>query len=126
MELGSYKKLLFDLDDTLVNSSEIVALSMRAWCKQNQVDFDLAIEKGKGCRTEDTVSSIAPHLNPIVEAKKIEIMERSLVSKIKPKEGAANLLNCLNKSQWAIVTSSISSVARSKLRASALPQPDLI
>lgn len=121
-----FQAFLFDLDDTLVASSEIVYLSMKKWCEDNNVDFAEAIEKGKGGRTEDTVAMLAPHLNAKEEAAKIEEHEAQLIGALKAIEGAAEFLAKIPVSRWAIVTSSASSVVGLKLSASKLVEPEVI
>ena len=126
MIIDNFKAFLFDLDNTLVDSSQVVYLSMKKWCAENNIDLDMALETGKGGRTEDTVSILAPHLDASKEAKKIEAFEALLLEELQPINGAAKFLKRLPASQWAIVTSGSSAVAVLKLRASNLPEPDIL
>lgn len=126
MSIYCFKAFLFDLDDTLVDTAQVVYSSMKKWCVENNIDLGVALETGKGGRTEDTVSIIAPHLDAKKEAKKIEAFEASLLQNLQPINGAAKFLKLLPRSKWAIVTSSSSSVAQLKLRASNLTEPDVL
>lgn len=121
-----FKAFLFDLDDTLVDSSEIVYLSMMKWCEDNNVNLAKAIEIGKGGRTEDTVAMLAPHLNAQEEASEIEEHEARLIGELKAIEGAAEFLAKIPVSQWAIVTSSSAAVVDLKLSAAKLTVPQVI
>lgn len=126
MNSDGFKAFIFDLDDTLVNSSHVVYLSMKKWCEEHNIDLDMALEKGKGGRTEDTVSILAPHMDAKIEAKKIEDYEALLLQNLQPIRGAAEFLERLPTSKWAIVTSSSSSIVGLKLGASNLPKPEVL
>ena len=119
-------KYLFDLDDTLVRSSDIVFRSMQEWCAKNSIDLDLAFEIGKGRRTEDTVSLLAPHLNAQLEAHWIEERESALVGSIQPVGGAVEFVTQLAKSSWGIVTSSSHELALKKLNVCNFPIPQIL
>ncbi|MGI1679465.1 MAG: HAD-IA family hydrolase [Cellvibrionaceae bacterium] len=121
-----FKAFLFDLDDTLVNTSHIVYLSMKKWCAENNVNLELAIEKGKGTRIEDTLALVAPHLDALEEAKKIEKYEEHLIGSLKPVSGAKEFLLKLPVESWAIVTSSSHQLAERKLKVNDLPNPKLL
>ncbi|MCB0191882.1 MAG: HAD hydrolase-like protein [Anaerolineae bacterium] len=41
MSIDKFKAFLFDLDDTLVDSSQVVYLSMKKWCAENNIDLEL-------------------------------------------------------------------------------------
>ena len=99
---------------------------MEKWCKENNVNLDLAIEKGRGTRTEDTVAHVAPHLDATKEAHKIEKYEEYLIDSIDPISGAKEFLSKLPLEYWAIVTSSSQRLAIRKLEASKLPAPKIL
>lgn len=126
MRFGAYKKLLFDLDNTLVNSSEIVLWSMRLWCKEHQVNLERALKFGEGRRTEDTIKIVAPHLDAVKEAKKIEDLEEHLVENTKPIFGAQEFTRAISRTDWAVVTSSSFRLVGPKLNAAKIVIPDVI
>lgn len=126
MRLGTYKKLLFDLDNTLVNSSAIVLWAMKLWCKVHQVDLELALKFGEGRRIEDTVKLVAPHLDSATEAIKIENLEARLVENTKPIHGAQEFTHSIPRADWAVVTSSPFKLVGPKLNAAKIQIPDVI
>lgn len=126
MALGKYKKLLFDLDNTLVNTSEIVLWSMKLWCAEHHVDLEQALKFGEGRRTEDTVKIVSPHLDSVMEAKKIEDIEARLVENIKPINGAPEFIHSIPRTEWAVVTSSSFKLVGPKLNAAKIMIPDVI
>lgn len=117
---------LFDLDDTLVHTSEIVLRSMQEWCIKNSIELNEALAIGKGRRTKETVSFLAPHLDAELEANRIEEREAELVERITPLEGAVEFINGLPKSSWAVVTSSSHELAIKKLRICNFPLPKVL
>lgn len=117
---------IFDLDGTLVDSSEAAASAMRAWCKTNLLDLDHVMRVGRGKRTEDTVALVAPHLDATDEAEKIEHLERDACKSLLPISGAGDFLRSIPVTKWAIVTSSSSITAEPKLRAGRLAVPSIL
>jgi len=126
MVLGNYRKLLFDLDNTLVNTSEIVLWSMRQWCEEHEVDLDKALEMGEGRRTEDTVKIVAPHLDAVMEAKKIEDLETRLIENTQPIHGAREFTHSIPTTDWAVVTSSPFRMVAPKLSAAKIIIPKVV
>jgi mannitol-1-/sugar-/sorbitol-6-phosphatase len=117
---------IFDLDGTLVDSSDAALSAMRAWCGRNLFDLDYVMKLGRGTRTEDTVALVAPHLDARVEARKIEYLERNACEGLLPIAGAGDFLRGIPTEKWAIVTSSSSITAAPKLEACKLSIPSVL
>lgn len=122
----SYSAFIFDLDDTLVNTSEVVCQVLREWCVNNRVDYEAAITASRGTRTQDTIALLAPHLDCVSEASWIEEREAEVSTKLKPILGAEALLQQMCPQRWAVATSSSLALARVKLGAAKLPLPQVI
>lgn len=122
----AYEAFVFDLDDTLVNTSMVVSSVMESWCEENGIDFRAASRASLGTRTLDTVARIAPHLDAPSEAKKIEEREASALVGLQAISGAHALLGALPLERWAIVTSSSLILAKAKLVEAGLPIPQVI
>lgn len=122
-----YNAFIFDLDDTLVNTSLVVSNVMQSWCEENGIDFSIASMASRGRRTQDTVAMVAPHLDATREARVIEEREAAaLVVGLQAILGAQALLETLPLERWAIVTSSSLSLAKAKLAQAGLPSPRVI
>lgn len=117
---------IFDLDGTLVDSSDAARSAMRAWCGRNLLDLDYVMKVGRGTRTEDTVAMVAPHLDARVEARKIEFLERDACEGLFPIAGSGDFLRGIPVGKWAIVTSSSSVTAAPKLEACGLRIPSVL
>lgn len=111
----SFKALIFDLDGTLVDSSEVVRKVMETWCLKHDISLQSVLDVCHGGRTEDTVSLVAPHLYAKSEAAKIEHLESTTLDGLMPTAGADRFLASLPPDTWAIVTSSSKLTAKPKL-----------
>ena len=120
-----FQACIFDLDGTLVDSSQVIHKVMKTWCLMNDVDLEYAISKGRGARTEDTITMVAPHLDAKSEAEKIEIEESITLDGLKSIEGANAFIESIPRSKWAIVTSGALRIARPRLKACDFAEPDI-
>lgn len=80
-----YEAFVFDLDDTLVNTSMVVFSVMESWCEENGIDFSEASRASLGTRIRDTVARVAPHLDAPSEAKEIEEWEAAALVGLQPR-----------------------------------------
>lgn len=112
-----FKALIFDLDGTLVDSSEVVRKVMETWCLKHDIPLQSVLDVCHGGRTEDTVSLVAPHLCAKTEAAEIEHLESTTLDGLMPISGADRFLEDLASHVWAIVTSSSMLTAKPKLEA---------
>ena len=121
-----FKAIIFDLDGTLVDSEGIVELVMRSWCLEKDIAYESLVDSSRSSKTEDTVRSVAPHLDCKHEADQIEAREREELKNLQEIKGANNFLNQVPTTQWAISTSSDSKTAIAKLKATGMPLPDVL
>jgi mannitol-1-/sugar-/sorbitol-6-phosphatase len=120
-----FQACIFDLDGTLVDSSEVIQKVMKSWCHKHSIDLEYAISMGRGARTEDTISMVAPHLDAKCEAGQIEIEEGLTLEGLKSIEGANEFIESIPKSKWAIVTSGSLMIARPRLKACNFAEPEI-
>lgn len=122
----TFDAFIFDLDDTLVDSSAVVRRVMGAWCDEHGLAIDEVMSLSKGLRTEDTIAAVAPHLDAKSEALEIESREQRAAGEVEPIRGAREFLQELPKDRWAIATSSSRPSAEAKLMAAGLTTPDVL
>jgi sugar-phosphatase len=121
-----FRAFLFDLDGTLVDSSEAVFRVLRRWCARHGLDPVAAMEKGRGSRLVDLIPRLVPHLDPAAEVDDFERQEAAEVEGLQAIAGAADFLAGIPSGSWAIVTSGSVPVARPRLKACGLPEPAVL
>ena len=52
--MKTLEAFLFDLEDTFVKTARVIELPMGRWCRENDMDLELAIEKGRGVVTSSS------------------------------------------------------------------------
>jgi sugar-phosphatase len=111
---------LFDLDGTLVDSTEAVVRQWACFAMRHGLALEDILAICHGRRAEDTIRTLTPHLD--VEAEAL----RHLQGEIEDTEGvvaipgAARLLAGLPRNRWAIVTACNRPLAEARIRAGGL------
>jgi HAD superfamily hydrolase (TIGR01509 family) len=121
------KAVIFDMDGTLIDSSEVVARIWRNFSKQHVINFDELFAYSHGKRTQETVEKFSPlHLDVDKEVKKIRQQEEKNIDGITAITGAKDLLTSLPKDKWAIVTSAHKALAKNRILAAGLSLPNVM
>jgi len=118
--------ILFDMDNTVVNSTICNEGIMGSWAERHGLDRDLVIQISHGRRTIDSIREAAPHLNAEEEAKEIDAEELVTGKGIVAVPGAQHLLSELKPHQWAIVTSASRALATFRMGCARLPLPEVL
>ncbi|MEU3571876.1 HAD-IA family hydrolase [Kitasatospora sp. NPDC036755] len=120
------ERVLFDLDGVLVDSLPLIERILRAWAVGHGLDDDEAVARSYGRRDIDLIALVAPHLDAAHEARVIAGLEEHDFEGIRAVPGAPALLASLPPGRWGIVTSGTRAVARGRLAAAGLPEPDVL
>ncbi|CQD18036.1 hydrolase [Mycobacterium europaeum] len=121
------KRILFDIDGTLVDSTATVERSWGTWADEYGVDYQEVLKVCHGRRTEDTVAQfVAPHDRVAATARLLALQELADVDGVVALPGARRLLDALPHSHWAAVTSGPRSLMAARLAAAQLPAPKLL
>ena len=120
------KALLFDLDGVLADSTASIELHWRNWAAFHALDADAVLHQVHGRRAVDVIRAVAPHLNAEEEFRRLAAAEAEDTSGVTALPGAVALLARLPATQWAIVTSGTSTIARARLAACGLPEPTVL
>lgn len=114
------------MDGVLVDSSVVVARTIRRWAARHGMDPAAIIRVAQGRRTRDTVKAVAPSLDLEAEVAWLDTVELEDLDGIVAVPGAAALLAALPSSKWALVTSAGTELAHRRLAAAGLPQPEFM
>lgn len=123
--------LLFDLDGTLVDSSEVIDRAWGAFAKKYQFSIDEILPTIQGKPAHESISLLRPTAsrNDIAQDTKwLEEMEANDTEGVIALPGSVDLLNSLNNQHipWAIVTSGTLPVATARINAAKLPFPTVL
>jgi sugar-phosphatase len=117
---------LFDLDGVLVDSRAVVERTWRRWAQRHQIDAEALLREAHGRRTRDTLEAAAPHLALDSEIAWLDSAELEELDGMQAIPGARELLSRLPADRWAVVTSCSRQLAELRLRAVALPTPEVL
>lgn len=120
------RSLLFDLDGVLVDSREAVERVWLNWARERNLDPGPLLAIIHGRRSVESIRAAAPHLNAEAEAEIIEQREVADTAGLRAIPGAAKLLQGLPADRWAVVTSGPEALARTRLGAVGLRQPEFL
>jgi sugar-phosphatase len=68
--------ILFDMDGTLVDSTECVIRQWRLWAERHDLDLESILRVCHGRPTAETITLIAPHLASAEEIEAFDLAER--------------------------------------------------
>lgn len=117
------RAFLFDMDGTLIDSSSKVEEVWSAWCQKQGVDLNQVMAIQQGVRSEDTIRSVAPHLNAAQEGRWVDQYQSGDCEGIVEILGAAKLLAALPEACWTVATSAGFELASNRLGYCQLPVP---
>lgn len=119
--------LLFDMDGTLIDSTNVITGLWRNWCDRHGVDAASLLQASHGRRTVETVRRFAPPgVDPEAEAAALAEAAAAARNGLVAIPGAADLLHALPRSRWAVITSADRAIAQSWLARAGLPIPDVL
>jgi mannitol-1-/sugar-/sorbitol-6-phosphatase len=118
--------ILFDMDNTLLDSTICNEGIMGRWADRRGLDRDFVIQVSHGRRTIDSIGEAAPHLDAEEEAKEIDAEELTTGEGIVAVPGALRLLSELKPHQWAVVTSASKALATFRMACAGLPLPEVL
>lgn len=122
-----YDGFLFDMDGTLLNSIAAAERVWSRWALRHGLDLETFLPKMHGKRGVDTIAALnLPGVDVTAEALEVERGEIEDLEGIVPLPGAIAFLNALPADRWAIVTSAPAALARARIGAAGLPQPQTI
>lgn len=118
--------VLSDLDGVLVDSAATIELTWRRFAEQHGLDAGHLLAESHGRRTIDLIRLVAPHLDAVAEAARIEREEIDEARHVRALPGARELVDSVPSGRFAIVTSGTRALALARLHGAGLPVPDVL
>lgn len=118
--------MLFDLDGTLIDSTERIDRLWRWWAKRHGIPFEQMRGKMHGRPAVETFRLVDPSLPIPQEVEELEAEEVRDMHDVHLVPGAPELLKRLDPARWAIVTSGSPRVAHARLQHTGLPVPRVL
>lgn len=119
--------LLFDMDGTLVDSTASVERAWGRFAGRHGLDAAAILAVAHGRPTIEVVADFAPHgVDVVAETDRIEAEEIDRTDGISEIPGAAALLESLDPSRWAVVTSATRALTLRRLAAVGIPLPKVL
>ncbi|WP_433268352.1 HAD-IA family hydrolase [Micromonospora vinacea] len=119
------RPVLFDIDGTLVDSTQAVTTIWREVATRFGVDADPILKVCHGRRDEDVVPEFFPPdlvASVVREIADLELLQADLVEPIR---GAASVLNSVTEGRWAVVTSGSRALMTARMRGAGLKIPSV-
>lgn len=121
------RAVLFDMDGTLVDSTEVVESMWSEFAERFGIDLTELLGYAHGRQTRDTVARfLPPGPDPDEVVAQFERAELVRVDGVREIPGAARLLAALASAPVAVVTSASRALAEVRLRAAGLTVPDVL
>jgi HAD superfamily hydrolase (TIGR01509 family) len=119
------RAILFDMDGTLINSTEASEVTWQRWAAARQVSMESIRQVHHGRRPEETIAIVAPHLNAIEESKRIYSEQETLTEGTYPIAGANAFFESIPRGQCAIVTAASRRIVDLRFRIVGLVPPNV-
>jgi sugar-phosphatase len=122
------KAVLFDMDGTLVDSTQVVELAWGGWAVRHNIPLEDVLSFSHGRPTIATLEHFLPGRDHSEELEELSHFEETQTEGILSVPGAAEVLHTLRKQNqpWAIVTSARRKLAETRVIAAGLPLPKVI
>ena len=122
------KAVLFDMDGTLVDSTQVVERAWDSWAARHNIPLEDVLSFSHGRPTISTLEHFLPGRDHTAELEELAHFEETQTEGILAVAGAAQVLHALQAQNhpWAVVTSAWRKLAEIRIRAAGLPLPTVI
>lgn len=121
------RKLLFDLDGTLVDSSVSISTIWRAWAAKYEQPFDDVLKFSHGRKAIDTMAKFLGQRDDLNAMSDRFIRDEIQNTKgVRAIAGVQTFLASLRPEDWAIVTSCVRPLAEGRMNAAEMVRPSIL
>ena len=126
MQQFECEAIIFDMDGVLVDSEVLNEKHWKLWAEKEDVSLEWIMSIHHGVPAEQTIATVAPHLNAATEARWFEENLSRDLDGLLAFEGVHELLNSLPEGKWAIGTSAPKIIAFNRMEYLELPVPPVV
>ena len=121
------RALLFDMDGTLVDSTDVVEVAWRRFAGQHGLDADALLRSVHGIRAEESIRRWAPPGTDVAAAvDDLTAFEIREAGKTRAIEGAVEFLDAVPLASHALVTSAMLPLAVARMKGAGIRLPQLV
>lgn len=122
------KAVVFDMDGTLVDSTEVVEAAWGKWAARHNIALKEVLAFSHGRPTVATLERFLPGQDHTRESEELARFEETQTEGLKAVPGAVGLVDALREWNypWAVVTSAWRKLAETRILAAGLPLPTVI
>jgi mannitol-1-/sugar-/sorbitol-6-phosphatase len=122
------KAVLFDMDGTLVDSTQVVERAWGSWALRHNIPLKDVLSFSHGRPTISTLEHFLPGCDHAAELEELAHFEETQTDGILAVAGATHVLHALQAQNhpWAVVTSAWRKLAEIRIMAAGLPLPTVI
>jgi mannitol-1-/sugar-/sorbitol-6-phosphatase len=121
------RALLFDMDGTLVDSTDVVEVAWRRFAGQHGLDADALLKDVHGMRAEESIRRWAPPGTDVAAAvEELTAFEIREADKTRAIGGAVEFLDAVPLASHALVTSATLPLAVARMKGAGIRLPQLI
>lgn len=121
-----YEAILFDIDGTLVDSTNSVEYVWRTWAAANGLDGDHIMSISHGRRSRDTLAELIAEEQIDTALADMRVLELKTMHTVTALPSAVEILTSLPRHRWAAVTSGDRALMTARMQACGLPVPDVL
>ena len=121
------RALVFDMDGTLIDSSNVIATLWRKWAERHGADPVAVVRASAGRRAIEVIQLFAPPgVDAAAEVERLIADAAEDTDGLRVTPGAIDLLRSLPEDRWAVVTSADRDLAERWFRGTGLPMPNVM